>query len=97
MTCFARQYSDQMQCSCGLAWDVNDPDPPVCRSQAVAVLTPTRALWGSPEIPPPLPPEVASLVAAAHQAVARLKHSTRRDAYEGSALQALQRALKAFP
>jgi len=23
-----RQYSDQMLCSCGAAWDVNDPEPP---------------------------------------------------------------------
>ena len=29
--CVARQYSDQMQCGpCGLAWDVNDPEPPQC-------------------------------------------------------------------
>ena len=29
--CEARRYSDQMQCSrCGLAYDVNDPDPPEC-------------------------------------------------------------------
>ena len=29
--CEARQYSDQMQCGrCGLAWDVNDPEPPEC-------------------------------------------------------------------
>lgn len=31
MACKARQYSDQMACgTCGLAWDVNDPDPPQC-------------------------------------------------------------------
>lgn len=30
--CYARQYSDQMQCGkCGLAWDVNDPEPPRCQ------------------------------------------------------------------
>ena len=30
--CKARQYSDQMQCAlCGLAWDMNDDDPPECR------------------------------------------------------------------
>lgn len=30
--CLARQHSDQMMCAaCGLAWDVNDPDPPACR------------------------------------------------------------------
>lgn len=30
--CKARQHSDQMQCGkCGLAWDVNDPEPPACR------------------------------------------------------------------
>lgn len=29
--CRARQYSDQMSCHlCGLAWDVNDQDPPTC-------------------------------------------------------------------
>lgn len=29
--CKAIQYSDQMQCAaCGLAWDVNDPEPPRC-------------------------------------------------------------------
>lgn len=29
--CKARQYSDQMICgTCGLAWDVNDPEPPKC-------------------------------------------------------------------
>lgn len=32
MTCHARQYSDQMLCRCGLAWDVNDPAPPGCRN-----------------------------------------------------------------
>ncbi len=32
MTCHARQHSDQMLCGrCGLAWDVNDPEPPACR------------------------------------------------------------------
>ena len=31
INCKARQYSDQMQCAtCGLTWDVNDPDPPPC-------------------------------------------------------------------
>ena len=34
--CRARQHSDQMLCDCGLGWDVNDPDPPECRSTAVA-------------------------------------------------------------
>ncbi len=28
--CKARRYSDQMQCECGRAWDMNDPDPPEC-------------------------------------------------------------------
>lgn len=28
--CQARQYSDQMLCRCGRAWDMNDPDPPHC-------------------------------------------------------------------
>lgn len=32
MKCRAYQASDQMLCPCGLAWDVNDPDPPRCRA-----------------------------------------------------------------
>lgn len=28
--CFAYQQSDEMACSCGMRWDVNDPDPPKC-------------------------------------------------------------------
>lgn len=34
--CKARQHSDQMACSCGLAWDMNDPEPPECRQGVVA-------------------------------------------------------------
>ena len=35
MKCLARQHSDQMIChKCGLVWDVNDPEPPVCRKEA---------------------------------------------------------------
>lgn len=33
--CKARQYSDQMLCACGLAWDVNDPEPPECPAYGV--------------------------------------------------------------
>ncbi len=30
-TCKARRVSDQMSCAtCGLIWDVNDPEPPMC-------------------------------------------------------------------
>lgn len=35
-SCKARQHSDQMSCACGLAWDMNDPDPPECRKVVVA-------------------------------------------------------------
>lgn len=32
MSCYARQYSDQMMCGpCGLQWDVKDPEPPECK------------------------------------------------------------------
>lgn len=34
-SCKARQYSDQMSCAaCGLTWDVNDPEPPICPQAA---------------------------------------------------------------
>lgn len=32
--CKARQISDQMSCArCGLLWDINDPDPPECKTK----------------------------------------------------------------
>ena len=35
--CEAIQYSDQMNCArCGLVWDVNDPEPPVCAKKIEA-------------------------------------------------------------
>lgn len=34
-TCDARRQGDQMQCRCGLAWDLNDLDPPQCQKTAV--------------------------------------------------------------
>lgn len=38
--CEARQYSDQMNCArCGLVWDVNDPEPPVCAKKVEAEYT----------------------------------------------------------
>jgi len=37
--CKALQYSDQMLCgACGLAWDVNDEDPPECKPVARTAL-----------------------------------------------------------
>ena len=39
--CEAAQYSDQMQCArCGLAWDVNDHEPPECAPPPSARPTP---------------------------------------------------------
>jgi len=32
-TCAATQQSDQMYCErCGLLWDMNDPEPPTCKT-----------------------------------------------------------------
>lgn len=39
--CLARQESDQFVCrKCGLAWDVNDPEPPACPTLFGVVETP---------------------------------------------------------
>lgn len=39
--CKAIQYSDQMRCNtCNLTWDVNDPDPPKCKSREELTLKP---------------------------------------------------------
>ncbi len=33
MKCTARQFSDQKVCNrCGHCWDMNDPDPPKCKT-----------------------------------------------------------------
>ena len=33
--CDARQVCDQMSCArCGYVWDVNDPEPPACKTDA---------------------------------------------------------------
>ena len=34
--CKAYQASDQMICPCGLQWDVNDPEPPQCKTKRIA-------------------------------------------------------------
>lgn len=32
--CEAKQFSDEMKCdSCGISWDMNDPEPPQCLKQ----------------------------------------------------------------
>src|SRR5690554_6098583 len=31
--CNAVQFSDQMSCSCGNVWDMNDPYPPECKKE----------------------------------------------------------------
>lgn len=33
-TCRAVQQCDEMACPCGLRWEVNDPDPPLCVHRA---------------------------------------------------------------
>lgn len=48
--CQATQHSDQMLCSCGLAWDVNDPEPPTCP----ATKQEARASISAPVAPIPL-------------------------------------------
>ena len=36
MKCEAYQQNDQMHCpTCGLLWDMNDPDPPECKPARV--------------------------------------------------------------
>lgn len=50
MACEARQYSDQMQCGrCGLAWDMNDPEPPECRRQVDRRAVPDRRITRAAE------------------------------------------------
>lgn len=40
MTCRARQFSDQMVCNtCGLVWDMNDPERPACNMDSKGKLT----------------------------------------------------------
>ena len=73
--CQARQHSDQMLCgACGLAWDVNDPDPPECRkvdgrrkvAREVAKCEPAPARVGG--LPDKLPDDVATEMVKTYQA-----------------------------
>lgn len=42
--CRARRESDQLVCrQCGLAWDVNDSDPPACRENPPGAPPKTQA------------------------------------------------------
>lgn len=33
-SCRVRRENDEMVCACGLRWDVNDPQPPMCVHRA---------------------------------------------------------------
>ncbi|WP_281686399.1 hypothetical protein [Pseudomonas citronellolis] len=49
--CKARQHSDQMRCdACGLAWDVCDPDPPICCKDVTEATAQQRRETGSQAI-----------------------------------------------
>lgn len=50
--CKAQQHSDQMTCTCGNVWDMNDPEPPTCRTVAPTFdescdFEPLNTGWGS--------------------------------------------------
>ena len=80
--CQARQYGDQMICAaCGLNWDVNDPEPPTCRTydrrtrqakdaaaRLDAAMTHAKARKG---LPHELPDDVAVDMVKAYRANAR--------------------------
>lgn len=75
--CQARQYSDQMICApCGLAWDMNDPEPPECHKniKRVAKIEEEAAPLKSKEprrLPVMLPDDVAAEMVKTYQANAR--------------------------
>lgn len=85
--CHARQYSDQMICTpCGLAWDMNDPEPPECKRHAMEPKLKTKrpgdglfkvdqslleALKARSSLPHELPDDVAVEMVKTYQANAR--------------------------
>lgn len=52
-TCDARRQGDQMQCRCGLAWDVKDAEPPECPKLAVgnSTMAEVRNVLQGPDYP----------------------------------------------
>lgn len=40
MACQTRRENDELVCSCGLRWDVDDSDPPICRHAKVPPASP---------------------------------------------------------
>jgi len=64
--CLARQYSDQMMCAaCGLAWDINDPDPPACRKvdRRSKIVKEIKTFEAPPSKPKKLPDQLPADVA----------------------------------
>jgi len=65
--CKAMQYCDQMVChACGLAWDVNDPEPPACRHGKAKVLVEISV--ATLRFPEQLPHDVAAEMVKTYQA-----------------------------
>lgn len=78
--CQARQYSDQMVCAaCGLAWDMNDPEPPACKdidrrtrkAQVVAKFEAENIVPKRQGLPHELPDDLAAEMVKAYHANAR--------------------------
>lgn len=80
--CLARQYSDQMNCpACGLAWDMNDPEPPRCgkvdrRTRLARAVITTPVPQPAVALPERLPADVARAME-----VAWLAQGTMQAAY----------------
>ncbi len=73
--CQARQYSDQMICApCGLAWDMNDPEPPECRKNIKRAVAKVAKIEAAPlpikpkGMPTELPVDVAAEMVKTYQA-----------------------------
>lgn len=79
--CFARRIGDEFHCEpCGLVWDANDPDPPVCKShdrrtkvaRAAIAAADLKLPIGERRVPVELPEDVAAAMARAFNANASL-------------------------
>lgn len=68
--CHARRYLDQMICvPCGLIWDVNDPEPPKCKTRSKLKVDPAPIILPSTtSIPAELSKELAGDMAKVYKA-----------------------------
>jgi hypothetical protein len=103
MSCRAYRVGDQMACSCGLRWDVNDPALPYCKAAAETPVfelhvdgrKPARKRFRVAAVPPAdeIPKEAAHAMALEYE---KALHEYRAMPLEDRRIKAMRGAFALF-